>query len=53
MAPSLAPSLGLGDLNESDPPVQPPCFDSIDNGGDGLTDYPVDPDCQSAADYSE
>jgi hypothetical protein len=32
-------------------PVQ--CSDGLDNDGDGLTDYPEDPDCQRAFDYTE
>jgi hypothetical protein len=31
----------------------PDCSDKQDNDGDGLTDYPNDPGCQSAADTSE
>jgi len=29
------------------------CEDSVDNDGDGKTDYPEDPDCESASDLSE
>lgn len=29
------------------------CFDGLDNDGDGLADFPYDPDCESAADGSE
>jgi hypothetical protein len=29
------------------------CADGVDNDGDGLTDYPADPDCGSASDNSE
>ncbi len=32
-------------------PVQ--CNDGLDNDDDGLTDYPEDPDCQRAFDYTE
>jgi hypothetical protein len=31
----------------------PQCKDNIDNDGDGLTDYPADPDCTSEDDISE
>ncbi len=31
----------------------PQCNDGIDNDGDGLTDYPADPDCTSADDTTE
>jgi hypothetical protein len=29
------------------------CFDGLDNDGDGLTDWPYDPDCATAAGLSE
>lgn len=35
------------------PPPPPACSNGIDDDGDGLTDYPSDPDCQSAAGTSE
>ncbi|MDD2761019.1 MAG: cellulose binding domain-containing protein [Methylomonas sp.] len=35
------------------PRVPSQCGDGIDNDGDGLTDFPNDPDCQSATDNTE
>jgi len=37
------------------PPPPPPaiCSDGLDNDGDGLTDFPADPGCQSADDEDE
>ncbi|MBA3456906.1 MAG: hypothetical protein H0T42_27705 [Deltaproteobacteria bacterium] len=37
----------------SNPFVDPPCSDKIDNDGDGLTDYPDDPGCVHPTDDSE
>ena len=33
--------------------VRPECSDEIDNDGDSLTDFPADPDCDSAEDDEE
>lgn len=38
-------------VTQSTPPSQ--CNDSIDNDGDGKTDYPTDPGCTSTSDDSE
>lgn len=38
-------------VTQTTPPAQ--CNDSIDNDGDGLTDYPSDPGCTSDADDDE
>ena len=35
------------------PPRTGQCSDGIDNGGDGLTDFPADPGCSSSADNDE
>ncbi|HVL63924.1 MAG TPA: Ig-like domain-containing protein [Actinomycetota bacterium] len=35
------------------PPPQPECRDNIDNDGDGLIDFPNDPNCESPHDNSE
>lgn len=37
----------------SPPPPLPQCSDGIDNDGDGLTDFPVDPGCADADDDDE
>lgn len=36
-----------------DPPGTPQCSDTIDNDGDGLTDFPADPGCDDANDNDE
>lgn len=40
-------------LGGSTPPPDPACSDGIDNDGDGATDYPNDPGCDSASDDDE
>jgi hypothetical protein len=40
---------GIGDACQTNPT----CSDSVDNDGDGLTDFPLDPGCASAADSTE
>ena len=34
-------------------PTPPVCDDAVDNEGDGATDFPEDPDCESASDLDE
>ncbi|MCA9543665.1 MAG: hypothetical protein KC613_04725 [Myxococcales bacterium] len=36
------------DDSERDPPEPPVCANGLDDDGDGLTDYPTDPDCVAA-----
>jgi Tol biopolymer transport system component len=44
---------GTGDACDATPNGDPQCADQLDNDGDGLTDYPVDPGCSSSADDTE
>ena len=45
---------GLGNCGPPPPPPPPTeCNDNVDNDGDGLVDYPDDPQCASAASTSE
>jgi endoglucanase len=35
------------------PIENPPCNDAVDNDGDGLIDFPNDPQCHAAHDWDE
>ncbi len=39
--------------DSGNPPLLAACQDGVDNDGDGLTDYPADPDCVSVDDNDE
>ncbi|MCA9547940.1 MAG: hypothetical protein KC613_26225, partial [Myxococcales bacterium] len=41
------------DGSEADPAEPPVCANGLDDDGDGLTDYPDDPDCDAAGDPDE
>lgn len=43
----------LNDYCNMPPPPAPQCDDTIDNDGDGLVDYPLDPGCTDEDDDSE
>jgi endoglucanase len=43
----------LMDGTQPEPPDDPVCSDGVDNDGDGLTDYPDDPGCDSSTDSNE
>ncbi len=44
---------GGDDDDELDPQTPPACLDGVDNDGNGLTDYPADPECDAAGDTRE
>lgn len=45
--------LSGADDNETNPATLPQCLDTVENDGDGLTDYPADNGCQRASDPLE
>ena len=44
---------GGGSGGTTPPPPDPACSDDMDNDGDGKTDFPADPGCDSATDDTE
>lgn len=50
---SVSGSFGTWKTFTTSATTQPQCSDGIDNDGDGQTDYPNDPDCDSANEDSE
>lgn len=45
--------VGFGETDAGGQLPNPQCSDGIDNDGDGLVDFPADPDCTDALDDSE